>query len=142
MSADLDAQGRYQAVLDALSEREPAWIPLVDHSVALSFSGEELKVAFASEFQAGRGRARLQSAELRPVLARAFPGLQRVEAVVRSSPDGRGPTRHETRKRLRALELRKLREDVETDPVIARLRNQLGLEILKITPLEPKENSP
>jgi hypothetical protein len=107
--------------------------------VALSWSGQELKVAFASEFQLGQGRPLITGAEIRPLLARAFPGLGRVEVVLREQPQGRPPTRHEARKTARAEYLEALRREVDRDPLINRLRDQLQLELVDYIPTDPME---
>ena len=119
-----------------------SWASVVEHSVALSWSGQELKVAFSSEFQLGQGRPKLTGPELRPLLEAAFPGLARVEVVLREQAQGRPETRHEARKTARALYLRKLRQEVEDDPVLARLRRDLELELDDFVPTDPTEINP
>ena len=134
-----DAQTRYGAVLDLLEGVDLSWASLVEHSVALSWSGQELKVAFASQFQLDRGRPRVTGAQLRPVLAHAFPGLTRVEAVLREQPDGRPETRHEARKAARARYVEELRQEIDGDPAISRLRVQLGLVLHDFEPKDSGE---
>jgi DNA polymerase-3 subunit gamma/tau len=136
---DDDTRTRYQAILAVLERAGPAWTSVVEHSVALSWSGQELKVAFASEFQLGQGRPLITGAEIRPLLARAFPGLGRVEVVLREQPQGRPPTRHEARKTARAEYLEALRREVDRDPLINRLRDQLQLELVDYIPTDPME---
>jgi hypothetical protein len=141
VGADDDTQARYNAVLDVLERVDMTWTSLVEHSVAMSWSGQELRVAFASQFQLEQGRQRVTGASLRPVLERAFPGLNRVEVVLREQAQGRPETRHEARKTARALYLERLREEVEQDPVLCSLRQRLGLVLEDFTPLDPSENS-
>ncbi len=136
---DDDTQARYGAVLNLLERVDLSWTSLVEHSVALSWSGEELRVAFASPFQLEQGRPRLSSAVLRPVLQRAFPGLTRVEAVLREQPQGRGETRHEARKTARAHYLERLRQEIEDDPALGALRQRLGLVLDDFVPLDLTE---
>ncbi len=138
---DGDANARYQAVLDVLSDLDVTWGSLVEHSVGLSWSGDDLKVAFSTAFQLEQGRPRLQSPELRPVLERAFPGMQRVEPVLRESSQGRPVTRHEVRKAARERYLQKLRREVEHDPVIRALRDDLGLELVSFEPTDTTEST-
>jgi hypothetical protein len=136
-----DAHGRYQAILAVLAS-ESRWKSLVEHSVALSWSGEELRVAFGSESQLGLGRPLLSSGLLRPLLEAAFPGLGRVDAVLREQAQGRPETRHEARKIARGRYLKRLRQEVEDDAVLGKLRQELGLELLEFTPTDSSETSP
>ena len=141
VGADDDTAARYNAVLDVLERVDLSWTSLVEHSVAMSWSGEELRVAFASQFQLEQGRPKVTGATLRPVLVRAFPGLARVEVVLREQPQGRPETRHEARKTARALYLRRLREEVEQDPILSSLRQRLGLVLDDFVPLDPTEKN-
>ncbi len=141
VSPDDDTQVRYQAVLAVLADAGPAWTSIVEHSVGLSWSGQELRVAFSSDFQLGQGRPALVGAELRPVLEAAFPGLGRVDVVLREDPQGRPETRHEARKTARARYLERLRQEVEDCPAIGALRGRLGLELDEFIPTDPTETS-
>lgn len=142
VSSDDDARARYAAVLEVLAQQDMAWHDLVEHTVALSWSGDDLKVAFSSPFQLEKGRVRLLSSELRPVLQHAFPGLQRVEPVLRESAQGRAPTRHEARKVARERYVQRLRAEVEQDAVVRALRDDLGLELVSFQPTDVKESTP
>ena len=139
---DDDTQARYQAVLAVLEQADLGWTPVVEHSAAMSWSGEELRVAFATQFQLDQGRPRVTGAVIRPLLQAAFPGVTRVEVVLREQPQGRPETRHEARKTARVLYLQQLRTAVDTDPVILRLRSELELELDDFIPTDPKESRP
>jgi DNA polymerase-3 subunit gamma/tau len=130
-----DAQARYAAVLDVLEPLGMSWYDLVEHSAVLSWSGEELRVAFSSDSRLESGRGLLYSAVLRPLLERAFPGLRRIETVLREPP-GRPATRHEARKDSRARALARLRLDVEQDAAVRALCGSLGFTITEIVPPE------
>ncbi|MFH1467154.1 MAG: hypothetical protein ABIO70_22410, partial [Pseudomonadota bacterium] len=130
------AQARYAAVLDVLEACGVRWYSLVEHSVALSWSGEELKVAFSQRSLLEEARGLLHAPALRPVLERAFPGLRQIEPVLREAPQGRPATRHEARKDARARAVSRLRADVEQDPAVCALRNGLGFAITEIVPPE------
>ena len=139
---DDDTQARYKAVLDVLEGVDMSWTSLVEHSTALSWSGQELKVAFGSEFQLNEGKPKITGAAIRPLLERTFPGLTRVEVVLREQPQGRTETRHEARKTERARYLAQLRQDVEDDVIISRLRRDLELELDNFIPKDSRERQP
>jgi len=142
VSPDDDAQTRYQAILAVLETADLSWLSVVEHSVALSWSGSELRVAFASQTQLDQGRPRLTGPELRPLLKAVFPGLTRVEVVLREQLQGRSETRHEARKTARAEYLKNLRREVEDDPAISRLRREHELELDDLVPTDPRETTP
>ncbi len=139
MKRQLRFVARYKAVLDVLEGVDFSWTSLVEHSTALSWSGRELKVAFRTEFQLREGKPKITGAAIRPLLERAFPGLTRVEVVLREQPQGRPETRHEARKTDRARYLSDLRKEVEDDAVISRLRRDLELELDNFIPKDPRE---
>ncbi len=138
---DDDTNTRFQAILAVLERAGPRWTSVVEHCVALSWSGQELKLAFASPSQLELGRPLITGGEIRPLLERAFPGLTRVEVVLREQPQGRAITRHEARKVARAEYLEELRREVDADPLIQRLRGELQLELVDYIPTDPMELS-
>ncbi len=136
----VDLQASWQAFCHDLGDLGMGAQSLRDHSVLERQDGAVLRVGFASERTLRRGRQVVSQANVLAAVQRHFPGVGRLEAVLRASADS-GQTRRERTEAAKAAHLEQLWEEARSEPRIAEAVSRFGATIHQVIPLSEPEKS-
>ncbi|MEY3214400.1 MAG: hypothetical protein RIT28_4881, partial [Pseudomonadota bacterium] len=128
---------RFRALIKHIKSFGRAWDTFAENTVLLGREGVALLIGVGTAFRERVGK-KLDAPELKAAVAVLFPGLARVE--LRERVEGEGRSLKEHRDERRRTHLEELRAQVDQDPMIQRVRELLGAEIVQVHPLSTLED--
>ncbi|MBK7756646.1 MAG: DNA polymerase III subunit gamma/tau [Deltaproteobacteria bacterium] len=128
---------RFRALIKHVKSFGRAWDTFAENIVLLGREGVALVIGVGTAFRE-RVATKLEASELKAAVAVLFPGLARVELRDRGESEGRSLKEHRDERRRTHLE--DLRAQVDKDPMIQRVRDLLGAEIVQVHSLSTLED--
>ena len=128
---------RFRALIKHVKSFGRAWDTFAENIVLLGREGVALVIGVGTAFRE-RVATKLEASELKAAVAVLFPGLARVELRDRGESEGRSLKEHRDERRRNHLE--DLRAQVDKDPMIQRVRDLLGAEIVQVHSLSTLED--
>jgi len=113
---------------------------LKDHSVLVGQQGAVLQVGFASQRTLKRGRQVVGQPKVLQTVQRHFPGVVRLDAILRGDNNGAQQTGRERLDAAKQAHLEQLWAEARAEPRISEAVRRLGATIHEVIPLsEPEE---
>jgi hypothetical protein len=128
---------RFRALIKHVKTFGRAWDTFAENIVLLGRESATLVIGVGTAYRE-RVAPKLEAPELKAAVAALFPGLARVELRERVEGEGRSQKEHRDERRRNHLEA--LRAQVDKDPMIQRVRELLGAEIVQVHPLSTLED--